>query len=206
MPCDTRLSILVVEVREEKRKIGRPALLLVRDLHGMPADDGQACGTSRRAIRAALWGIMVLPASPLHSNPEIHMGKGNLKSRTARAGLLRLPSSLSWELKRPKVFAPTPYGSRSTLRRNNCREVWVGLCIAFSKWCKDLIPRSCEDGRIKGLEMKGKKERSLTPWSTAQAVKAETRIKMSIYLSPHPAPPLSLSQDWMVVSNALSSG
>lgn len=212
MPCDTRLSILVVEAREEKRKTGWPALLLIRDLHGMPADDGQACDTSRRATRAALLGIMVLPAS-LHSNPTIHTGKGNLKSRTARAGILRLPSSLSWELKRPKVLAvctsqpaPTPHGSRSTLWRNSCREISVGLCITFSKWHRDLIPRSCEDGWIKGLEMKGKKKRSLTPWSMAQAVKAETRIKMSIYLSPHPSPRLCLPQDWMVVSNALSSG
>lgn len=172
---------LVVEVREEKRKTGWPALLLVRNLHGMPADDGQLCHTSRRAIRwlllaqngAALLGILVLSASPLHSNPERHMGKGNLKSRTAQVGILRLPSSLSWELKRQKELAvctsqpsPTPSGSRSTLWSNNCGESWVGLCITFSRWYNDLTPRSCEDGRIKGLE----KERSLTLWSVAQAV------------------------------------
>lgn len=118
---------LVVEVREEKRNTGWPALLLIRNPHGMPADDGQACHTGRRAIRwlllaqngAALLGILVLLASPLHSNPERHTGKGNLKSRTAQAGILRLPSSLSWELKRQKELAvcmsqpsPTPSGSR----------------------------------------------------------------------------------------------
>lgn len=75
MPCDTRLSILVVELREEKKRSWAASSAPVRDLHGMPADDGPACGTSRRAVRAALLGRMVLPASPLHSNPEIHMGK-----------------------------------------------------------------------------------------------------------------------------------
>lgn len=106
MPHDTRSSILVAEVREEKRKTGWPALLLIRNPPGMPADDWQACHTSRRAMNgAALLGILVLSASPLHSNPVRHMGKSNLKSRTAQAGILRLPSSLSRELKRPKAPA-----------------------------------------------------------------------------------------------------
>lgn len=59
MPYNTRLSILVAEVREEKRKTGWPALPLIRNPHGMPADDGQACHTSRRAMNgAALLGIL----------------------------------------------------------------------------------------------------------------------------------------------------
>lgn len=143
---------LVVEVREEKRKTGWPALLLIRNPQRMPADDGQVCHTSRRAIRwlllaqngAALLGILALSASPLHSNPERHMGKGNLKSRTAQAGILRLPSSLSWELKRQKELAVCT--SQPSLPRLGagalCGETTAGKC----EWV--CVPLSVRDTTI----------------------------------------------------------
>lgn len=214
IPCGTRLSLLVVEVREEKRKFGWPALLLIRNSYGMSAGDIQVCGTSRRSIRwlllaqdrAALLGILVLSAFPLHSNPAIYTVK-SIKSRKHDSLGWHAEADIFFVLKTEEAecacsllvtdFTYSPAwkeehsGEKPEPVLNNCREIWLGLFITSSKWYKDFIPMSCEDGWIKGPEMKGKKERDLTLWSRAEAVKVGTRIKnvyllMSNYCLPTP--------------------
>lgn len=118
-----------------KKKFGWPALLLIRNSYGMSAGDIQVCGTSRRSIRwlllaqdrAALLGILVLSAFPLHSNPAIYTVK-SIKSRKhdSLGWHTEADIFLSWKLKRLNVLAvclsqtsPTPQpGRRNILGRS----------------------------------------------------------------------------------------
>lgn len=164
-----------------KKKFGWPALLLIRNSYGMSAGDIQVCGTSRRSIRwlllaqdrAALLGILVLSAFSLHSNPAIYTVR-SIKSRKHDSLGWHTEADIFFVLKTEEAecacslpvtdFTYSPAwkeehsGEKPEPVLNNCREIWLGLFITSSKWYKDFIPMSCEDGWIKGPEMKGKKK------------------------------------------------